>query len=68
MSDVTQAQIEENLATYIDPYLERDLVSTKSVKEITIAGDTVTVKVVLGFPAAGYRGELVAKLKEAGAV
>ena len=63
MSDVTQAQIEEKLATYIDPYLERDLVSTKSVKEITIAGDTVTVKVVLGFPAAGYRGELVAKLK-----
>jgi ATP-binding protein involved in chromosome partitioning len=64
MSDVTQAQIEEKLATYIDPYLERDLVSTKSVKEITVAGDTATVKVVLGFPAGGYRGELAAKLKD----
>jgi ATP-binding protein involved in chromosome partitioning len=63
MSDVTQAQIEEKLATYIDPYLERDLVSTKSVKEISVAGDTATVKVVLGFPAGGYRGELAAKLK-----
>jgi len=63
MSDVTQAQIEEKLATYIDPYLERDLVSTKSIKEITVAGDTATVKVVLGFPAGGYRDELAAKLK-----
>jgi len=63
MSDVTQAQIEEKLATYIDPYLERDLVSTKSVKEITVDGDTATVKVVLGFPAGGYRDELATKLK-----
>jgi len=62
MSDVTQAQIEEKLATYIDPYLERDLVSTKSVKEITVDGDTATVKVVLGFPAGGYRNELATKL------
>jgi len=63
MSDVTQAQIEEKLATYIDPYLERDLVSTKSVKDITVDGDTAAVKVVLGFPAGGYRNELAAKLK-----
>ena len=63
MSDVTQAQVEEKLATYIDPYLERDLVSTKSVKEITVDGDTATVKVVLGFPAGGYLAELVEKLK-----
>jgi ATP-binding protein involved in chromosome partitioning len=63
MSDVTQAQIEEKLATYIDPYLERDLVSTKSVKEITVDGGAVSVKVVLGFPAGGYRKELAGKLK-----
>ncbi|MGD8630926.1 MAG: iron-sulfur cluster carrier protein ApbC [Gammaproteobacteria bacterium] len=63
MSDVTQAQVEEKLATYIDPYLERDLVSTKSVKEIAVDGDTATVKVVLGFPAGGYLPELAEKLK-----
>jgi len=63
MSDVTQAQIEEKLASYIDPYLERDLVSTKCVKEITIDGNTTTVKVQLGFPASGYQDELAAKLK-----
>ncbi len=56
-------QIEAKLATYVDPYLEKDLVSTKCIKEISIDGDTATVKVVLGFPATGYRDDLAAKLK-----
>jgi ATP-binding protein involved in chromosome partitioning len=64
MAEVTQDQIEARLATYVDPYLERDLVSAKCVKDISIDGDTATVKVVLGFPASGYRDELAAKLKE----
>ena len=64
MAEVTQAQVEEKLATYVDPYLERDLVSTKCVKDISIDGDTVSVSVVLGFPASGYHAELSAKLKE----
>jgi len=63
MAAASKDQIEATLATYVDPYLERDLVSTKCVKDITIAGDTATVKVVLGFPASGYRDELAAKLK-----
>ena len=32
MADVAQSQIEEALKTYIDPYLEKDLVSSKTVK------------------------------------
>jgi ATP-binding protein involved in chromosome partitioning len=63
MADVSKEQIEQKLATYIDPYLEKDLVSTKCVKDITIDGDKATVKVVLGFPASGYRDDLAAKLK-----
>jgi ATP-binding protein involved in chromosome partitioning len=63
MAAASKDQIEATLATYVDPYLERDLVSTKCVKDITIAGDTATVKVVLGFPASGYRDALAAKLK-----
>ena len=63
MAEVTQAQVEEKLATYVDPYLERDLVSTKCVKDISVAGDVTTVSVVLGFPAGGYHEELAAKLK-----
>ena len=64
MAEVTQAQIEEKLATYIDPYLERDLVSTKCVKDISVDGASVSVSVVLGFPAAGYHATLAAKLRE----
>ncbi len=63
MADVTQAQVEEKLATFIDPYLERDLVSTKCVKDISIDGGAVSVNVVLGYPSGGYRAELAAKLK-----
>ena len=46
MAEVTQAQIEEKLATYVDPYLERDLVSTKCVKDISVDGDSASVSVV----------------------
>ncbi len=63
MADVSKDQIEAKLATYIDPYLEKDLVSTKCVKEISIDGDKATVKVVLGFPASGYHDDLATKLQ-----
>ncbi len=64
MAEVSKQQVEASLANYVDPYLERDLVSAKCIKDISIDGDKVTVKVVLGFPASGYRDELAAKLKE----
>jgi hypothetical protein len=48
MADVTQSQVEEKLASYVDPYLEKDLVSSKCIKEIGIDGDTASVQVVLG--------------------
>ena len=64
MAAVTQQTVEEKLKTYIDPYIESDLVSSKSIKDIKIDGDKVTVDVVLGFPSDGYRDELSGKLKE----
>ncbi len=63
MSDATQARIEEQIATYTDPYLEKDLVAAKCVKDIAVDGGKATVKVVLGFPASGYRDELAGKLQ-----
>ncbi len=64
MAEVSQEQIKAKLAEYIDPYLEKDLVSTKSVRQVMVEGDQVVVDVVLGFPAAGYKDDLAAKLKE----
>jgi len=64
MTTVTQQAVEDKLKNYIDPYLESDLVSSKAIKEIKVDGDKVAIKVVLGFPANGYKTELAAKLKE----
>jgi ATP-binding protein involved in chromosome partitioning len=63
MSNVSQPQIEEAIKQYIDPYLEKDLVSAGCVKDIAIDGDKVKVQIGLGFPAAGYVDELSAALK-----
>jgi ATP-binding protein involved in chromosome partitioning len=63
MADVTRSQIEDKLKSYVDPYLERDLIVTKCVKDISIEGDTAAVGIVLGFPADGYREQLADTLK-----
>ena len=64
MAEVTQSQVEEKLASYVDPYREKDLVSSKCIKEIGIDGDTASVQVVLGFPAGGYHDQLAGSLKQ----
>ena len=64
MASLTQQAVEEKIKTYIDPYLEADLVSSKSIKNINIDGGKVTVDVQLGFPANGYKAELTGKLQE----
>ncbi|NJN47253.1 MAG: iron-sulfur cluster carrier protein ApbC [Candidatus Competibacteraceae bacterium] len=63
MTEITRLQVETAIKDYIDPYTEKDLVSTKSVKTIDITGDRVEVGVELGFPAAGYRDTLAEALK-----
>jgi ATP-binding protein involved in chromosome partitioning len=64
MAEVTQQQVESKLQEYIDPYMGKDLVSAKTVRNVMIEGDQVVVDVVLGFPAGDYKDELAAKLKE----
>jgi ATP-binding protein involved in chromosome partitioning len=64
MAELTQQQIETKLKEYVDPYLDADLVTTKSVRNIMVEGDQVVVDVVLGFPASGYKDDLAVKLKE----
>ncbi len=64
MRDPTRAQVESAIQGYLDPWLERDLISAGAVREIGISGGEVRVEVVLGFPAAGYRQELERQLRE----
>jgi ATP-binding protein involved in chromosome partitioning len=65
MAEVTREVIEEALKGYVEPHLNTDLVNAKSVKDIAIDGDKVSVKVVLGFPAKGVQDEIAAAVKQA---
>jgi ATP-binding protein involved in chromosome partitioning len=65
---VSQLQVETALKEVVDPFLETDVVSAKTVKNIAIDGDNVTVTIELGYPAKGWRDQLAAKLKEKVAV
>ena len=64
MAEVSQQQVEEKLKSYIDPYLEKDLMVTKSVKNIKVDAGKVNIDVVLGFPANGYKQDLSDKLTD----
>ncbi|MCG8378718.1 MAG: iron-sulfur cluster carrier protein ApbC, partial [Proteobacteria bacterium] len=50
-------QIEEILSGIDDPYLQKDLVSSKSIKNITI-DNGISILIELGYPAEGFRQEL----------
>ena len=65
MAEVTRESVEQALKGYVEPHLESDLVSAKSVKDIAIDGDKVKVDVVLGFPAKGVFDDIAAALKTA---
>ncbi len=62
MADISQQQVEAAIKEYIDPYLQKDLVSAKIVKNIQIEGDTITVDLTFGYPTKGYDETYRAKL------
>ncbi len=62
MAEMSKERVEQTLKEVIDPYLEKDLISAKSIKDIDIDGDKVTVKVSLGYPANSNKDELATML------
>ena len=59
---VSQQQVEEAIAKYVDPYLKKDLKAANAVKGIDINGAEVSIKVVLGFPAIGHYPKVTEEL------
>jgi ATP-binding protein involved in chromosome partitioning len=55
--------IREHLLTYVDPYLGQSLADAKAVSSVTLAGEVLTVELVLGFPCGDYVAELKAALQ-----
>ncbi|MGR9046681.1 MAG: iron-sulfur cluster carrier protein ApbC [Gammaproteobacteria bacterium] len=64
MAAIEKADVENLLKSFIDPNVETDLVSAKSVKSIAIKGADVSVKLELGYPAKRYIDELKAALQK----
>jgi len=64
MPGVSQLQIETAIKGYIDPYMDKDLVSAGVVKSITVDGAAVEVNLTFGFPMKGYEPALRAALTE----
>ncbi|HET7772415.1 MAG TPA: P-loop NTPase, partial [Burkholderiaceae bacterium] len=68
---LNQESVKAALATVIDPNTGRDFVSTKSVKNINVDGETVSLDIELGYPAASQiaplRDAVVRALNAAGA-
>lgn len=62
---ITKEQIEGAVGAIIDVNTEKELSATKSVKGIEIDGGKVSIKIMLGYPAAGYFDELKKVVSEA---
>lgn len=58
-----QKAIEDKLAQYHDPYLEKDLISAKVVKRIAIRDERVEVELVVGYPYQAGKEVAIAALK-----
>lgn len=63
MSELTRQQVEAALGEYVDPYLRKDLMAAKTIKNVAIGGNnTLDVTINLGFPAGNYAKALEADL------
>ena len=58
MASLDKSAIENLLTSFIDPNLETDLVSAKSVKRISIEDNNVSIAIELGYPAKSYLATL----------
>lgn len=48
---ITEKAVQESLATLIDPNTHKDFVSSKSVKNVKVNGNDVSLDILLGYPA-----------------
>ncbi len=68
---ITEAQVQSALKQLIDPNTEKDFVTTRSMKNVRISGDAVSLDIELGYPGKSQvdpiRRQVAQALKQAGA-
>jgi ATP-binding protein involved in chromosome partitioning len=65
MSEVSPDRVEAVLAGLTVPYLEKDWVNARAVKQIDIQDNRVFIELELGFPCSGKRNEIIAEVNKA---
>lgn len=65
MSEVSRENIEHALDQVVDPHLNASLVAAKAVKDIQLAGDTVTIDLCMPYPCSRWADTLRATVIEA---
>ncbi|MBM4201673.1 MAG: iron-sulfur cluster carrier protein ApbC [Gammaproteobacteria bacterium] len=60
----SEKDVENVLRTLIDPNVGTDLVSAKSIKQITIDGAAISLRVRLGYPARSFWPELTESIRQ----
>jgi ATP-binding protein involved in chromosome partitioning len=65
MSTVSREQVETVLSRIEDPNTKQDLLSAKSVKDISINDGAVTLSIELGYPAEGFKQQLTDSITSA---
>jgi ATP-binding protein involved in chromosome partitioning len=61
---VTTEQVKAALKDIQDPNAGKDLVASKAVKDVTVDGGKIRVRIQLGYPAAGWKSELDSVVKD----
>ena len=62
MAGISPAQVEEHLKSFIDPLTQQDIVSSKALKTVNVDNGSVSLNVVLGYPAQGIKDELTSDI------
>jgi ATP-binding protein involved in chromosome partitioning len=64
MSLFSRANIEARLAEYRHPYSSLDLLAAKVLQGLEIKENLIQIKLIFGFPLAGFQEQLIADLKK----
>ncbi len=65
MKNLNRDAVEKILSAVIDPHTGQDLVSGKSVREISVAEDKINIDIVLGYPAKSWEAVLIGIVESA---
>ena len=65
MTSTDREAIERKLAAIIDPHTGVDLIQSRALADVSVDGERINIRLVLGYPAKSWRDELIKLVREA---